>query len=361
MFRLTVSRHVVLQNAPFVYQFRRRGFIKVDRAGGRNRENVFGDLIRWWIRLRPWKEEVATLKRRLRRHKAGFDPNVHGQTRYLVRFPQLTESDFKLWRVCTDADFDEGYSTAEFVRSPRGALGSTAPDHETTDFVAPMTFRDAQDPLSPKEKDAHPFSITYSADRPQRLPDPASPESYVRSTLFSLDPPQECFNAGYGLFRGNISTRVPERGDLVRSGFAHLRSPEHTQFGFLMEYNFYPYTHLVIRYRGDGRTYRLNIHPKTEWDAFWFDMHQFPLYTRGGPYWCISKLPLSAFYLINRGTVVDRQQRISPSRVRMISFTLADRLPGPFALEIDYIALYYDRFHKERFAYEQYDAPAIVK
>lgn len=114
-------------------------------------------------------------------------------------------------------------------------------------------------------------------------------------------------------------------------------------------------------YRGDGRTYRLNIHPKTDWDAFWFDMHQFPLYTRGGPYWCISKLPLSAFYLINRGTVVDRQQHISPSRVRMISFTLADRLPGPFALEIDYIALYYDHFHKERFAYEQYDAPAIVK
>ncbi|KAL5112899.1 hypothetical protein TcWFU_009229 [Taenia crassiceps] len=361
MLRVAAGRSVVLQNVYSARQLHRHGSTKVDRAGGRNRVNKLENLIQWWIRLKPWQEELATLKRRLRRQKAGFDPNVHGQTRYLVRFPQLTESDFRQWRVFTDADFDEGYSTAEFVRSPRGALGSTAPDHEATGFVAPTTFRDAQDSLSPSEKDKHPFSIMYSADRPQRLPNPASPESYVRSTLFSLDPPRECFNAGYGLFRGNISTRVPERGDLVRSGFAHLRSPEHTQFGFLMEYNFYPYTHLVIRYRGDGRTYRLNIHPKTEWDAFWFDMHQFPLYTRGGPYWCISKLPLSAFYLINKGTVVDRQHRIAPSRVRMISFTLADRLPGPFALEIDYIALYHDRFHKERFAYEQYDAPAIVK
>ncbi|KAM3178103.1 hypothetical protein ACTXT7_003243 [Hymenolepis weldensis] len=197
--------------------------------------------------------------------------------------------------------------------------------------------------------------------RGKRLPNPASPESYIQASLFSLDPPQQCFNSGYGLFRGNISTRVPERGDLVRAGFAHLRSPEHTLFGFLQEYNFNPYTHIIIRYRGDGRTYKFNIHPKTEWDPFWFDIHQFPLYTRGGPYWSIAKIPLSAFFVTNRGSVIDRQGRISRSRVRMISFTLADRVPGPFALEIDYIALYYDQFHREKFAYEQYDAPAILK
>ncbi|VDO06267.1 unnamed protein product [Rodentolepis nana] len=195
----------------------------------------------------------------------------------------------------------------------------------------------------------------------KRLPNPASSESYIQASLFSLDPPKECFNAGYGLFRGNISTRVPERGDLVRAGFAHLRSPEHTFLGFLQEYNFNPYTHILIRYRGDGRTYKFNIHPKVEWDPFWFDMHQFPLYTRGGPYWSIAKIPLSAFFVSNRGSVVDRQGRISRSQVRMISFTLADRVPGPFALEIDYIALYYDQFHNEKFAYEQYDSPAALK
>ncbi|KAM7532889.1 hypothetical protein Aperf_G00000128636 [Anoplocephala perfoliata] len=361
----SVSRtNAAMVASPLYIQQRGHGFTEIDRAGGRNRGMKLEELARWYLRLKPWREEVATFKRRLKRHKAGFDPNVHGQTRYLVRFPQLTDSDFQHWKVYTDADFDEGYSTAEFVRSSRDAVGATVPrDSRETDseFVNARVSGDASSPLHPSEKDTHPFSITYSADRAKRLPNPASPESYIEAALFSLDPPQECFNAGYGLFRGVISTRVPDRGDLVRAGFAHIRSPEHTFLGFLMEYNFYPYTHLLIRYRGDGRTYRFNIHPKVDWDPFWFDLHQFPLYTRGGPYWTIAKIPLSAFYLTNRGNVVDRQALVPLTRVRMISFTLADRVPGPFALEIDYIALYYDHFHKEKSAYEQYDAPAILK
>ena len=91
---------------------------------------------------------------------------MHGQTRYLVRFPQLTDSDFKKWTVYTDSDFDEGYSSAEFVRSPRNAIGPTAFDYEkTTDFVGRRTSRDVDSPLSPSEKDMHPFSIMYSVDR----------------------------------------------------------------------------------------------------------------------------------------------------------------------------------------------------
>ncbi|VDK47189.1 unnamed protein product [Dibothriocephalus latus] len=105
----------------------------------------------------------------------------------------------------------------------------------------------------------------------------------------------------------------------------------------------------------------MNIHPKTWWDVFWFDFHQFPLYTRGGPYWTIAKIPISRFYAANKGHVVDRQHRLPLTKVRMISFTLMDGVPGPFSLEIDYIGLYYDRFHSEAFAYEQYDSPAILK
>lgn len=93
---------------------------------------------------------------------------MHGQTRYLVRFPQLTDSDFQNWKVYTDADFDEGYSTAEFVRSSRDAVGATVPrDSRAIDseFVNARVSGDALNPLSPSEKDAHPFSITYSADR----------------------------------------------------------------------------------------------------------------------------------------------------------------------------------------------------
>lgn len=73
MFRITIGRRVVLRDVPSTCQPHRHGYTKVDRASGRNRENKFENIIRWWIRLKPWREEVATLKRRLRRHKAGFD------------------------------------------------------------------------------------------------------------------------------------------------------------------------------------------------------------------------------------------------------------------------------------------------
>ncbi|VDN21983.1 unnamed protein product [Dibothriocephalus latus] len=51
----------------------RTNFTEIDRAGGRNRGHKLEEFIRWWQRLKPWKEEWAALKRRLRRHNAGFD------------------------------------------------------------------------------------------------------------------------------------------------------------------------------------------------------------------------------------------------------------------------------------------------
>lgn len=46
------------------------------------------------------------------------------------------------------------------------------------------------------------------------------------------------------------------------------------------------------------------------------------------------------------------------NRIASIGITLAERAPGPFALEIDYIGLVNDISHKEEFAYEMYKIPS---
>ncbi len=93
---------------------------------------------------------------------------MHGQTRYLVRFPQLTDADFNLWRVYADADFDEGYSRAEFVRSPRPAVGATAPPHlrDSVPSASSASLRQSDGlALTASQKDEHPFSVMYSGQR----------------------------------------------------------------------------------------------------------------------------------------------------------------------------------------------------
>ncbi|VDN10429.1 unnamed protein product, partial [Dibothriocephalus latus] len=116
-----------------------------------------------------------------------MQPTVHGQTRYIVRFPQLTDSDFKHWEVYTDSSFGEGYSRAEFVRSRRPATGPTAIGQTVfsgdgggaTAYFDARVSGDESVAMEPWEKDKHPYSITYSADRAQRIPEPASPSAYI--------------------------------------------------------------------------------------------------------------------------------------------------------------------------------------
>lgn len=45
------------------------------------------------------------------------------------------------------------------------------------------------------------------------------------------------------------------------------------------------YNTLVVRLRGDGRSYLLNLSTEGYFDLLWFDMYHYVLYTRGGPHW----------------------------------------------------------------------------
>lgn len=58
------------------------------------------------------------------------------------------------------------------------------------------------------------------------------------------------------------------------------------------------YNHLELRVRGDGRTYLLNISTAGYFDLHWNDMYSYPLYTRGGPHWQVTKVRSDLFFAL---------------------------------------------------------------
>ncbi|PAA83068.1 hypothetical protein BOX15_Mlig023891g1, partial [Macrostomum lignano] len=167
-----------------------------------------------------------------------------------------------------------------------------------------------------------------------------------------------------GLFRGVLDTRVPQTGQLVRAGYVNLRSPYALMIkGRARGINLQPLNCIVIRYRGDGRRYRLNLHrsPLGKLDYTLFDIYSFPLYTRGGPYWTVAKIPVSKLIRTYKGRVQDRPILDDLSAYSHLSITLCDGIPGPFSLELDYVAAFYDATLNEKFAYEIYPVSSLMK
>jgi len=167
-------------------------------------------------------------------------------------------------------------------------------------------------------------------------------------------------STGTGIFSGILSTRLPKDGKIKNAGYCNITTiPKEKSFKRTIYHDWTHYTHLVLRIRGDGRTYNLLISNRSFYDLTWNDMYYYPLYTRGGPYWQLVKIPFSKFVFSSKGRVQDDQNPLMLHEVSTFGITAADDISGSFKLEIAYIGLEYNEYHTEECAYESYDVTGL--
>ncbi|XP_076442909.1 complex I intermediate-associated protein 30, mitochondrial-like [Babylonia areolata] len=165
-----------------------------------------------------------------------------------------------------------------------------------------------------------------------------------------------------GLFHGHLSQKVPKDGIVKRTGYCNIRSPtKFLSFKRQDVHEWTVFTHLLLKVRGDGRPYMLTITIDRFFDVNWNDQYHYTLFTRGGPYWQVAKIPFSKFFVTSKGRIQDKQEPVQLEKVTHVGISIGDGNEGPFYLEIDSIAVMVDESHNEVFAYESYEAdPAHV-
>ena len=95
-------------------------------------------------------------------------------------------------------------------------------------------------------------------------------------------------------------------------------------------------TGLILRVRGDGRTYQVRLRLDDRFDGIAW---RFRFDTTPGQ-WTVVTVPFSACEPVWRGRRVPGQGPLQPESIRQLGFMLADKQPGPFRLEIARISAY---------------------
>lgn len=155
------------------------------------------------------------------------------------------------------------------------------------------------------------------------------------------------------LLYGTLSSEAPQDGESSQSGYCAMisRIPRGA-FERKLSYDWSQFNTLYLRVRGDGRPWMVNIKQDTEFIQKKNQMYSYFMFTRGGPYWQEVKIPFSKFFFSNQGRIRDDQRPLEVDKISSIGFTLADKVDGPFFLEIDFIGVFTDPAHTEEFAYE---------
>jgi monofunctional biosynthetic peptidoglycan transglycosylase len=90
---------------------------------------------------------------------------------------------------------------------------------------------------------------------------------------------------------------------------------------------------LVVRVKGDGREYVLNLYTKSRRMAF---SYRATLPTVKDE-WTEVRVPLTDFIPTSFGRRVQGMGSVSPDQINGLGFMLSDKKPGPFAMQIEWV------------------------
>ena len=124
------------------------------------------------------------------------------------------------------------------------------------------------------------------------------------------------------LFAGRVSLEN-------NGGFASVRSPQD-------EHDLSDFEGVVMRVRGDGKTYKLGLHADATLDGV---IWQASFETQAGT-WDEIRVPFGRFVPTYRGRILEAEPPIDRSTIGSFSFLIADKQEGPFALEITWLKAY---------------------
>lgn len=165
------------------------------------------------------------------------------------------------------------------------------------------------------------------------------------------------------LFSGYLSKQMDDsenpRGQMT--GYVNMRSlTQHRSFGSIINFSLHNWTHFLFKVRGDGRTYTIILNTPRHSNLTKTYVYSYPLFTRGGPYWQYSKIPISKFIAGAYGRITDVQYRLPDNIIQNIGITLMDKTEGNFSLEVDYIGLVKDNNAVEDHSYEMFKVPKFT-
>jgi monofunctional biosynthetic peptidoglycan transglycosylase len=124
---------------------------------------------------------------------------------------------------------------------------------------------------------------------------------------------------GTGMFEGVLSLEN-------NGGFASVRV-------VLGRHDLSTWSGLEVRVRGDGRTYQLRLRSDDGFDGIAYTTE---FETRDGE-WTVTRIPFEQFRPTFRGRTLADVPPLETSRIQQLAFMLADKKPGPFSLEIDFV------------------------